>query len=168
MDGREEGDLPKHSRPVSQELVHKGAGGPVFRRVRWALGPQLISLTTERQASSLINPVRAGTGGICVILFSLQPASRDPIVLALKPRLPSADSPRSLSLVCRNGSSRISSVVGGGGAAARSPQPPPLPPGSGGGRVKPCPHPTMAETRGGALWDSPGHMHRERERTLSL
>ena len=38
--------------------------------MRWALGPQLISLTTERQASSLINPVRAGAGlDLCNLVF---------------------------------------------------------------------------------------------------
>lgn len=114
MDGREEGHRPKHSRPVSQELVHKGAGGgPVFCHVRWALGPRLISLTTERQASSLINPMRTGPGGMCVILFSLQPASRDAIVLALKLWLTLANSlhsHRSLSLVYTSESSHISSV----------------------------------------------------------
>lgn len=50
---------------------------------------------------------------MCVILFSLQLASRDAIVLALKLWLTSANSlrsHRSLSLVCSSESSRISLV----------------------------------------------------------
>ena len=105
--------------PQTLKASESGTGSQRCRRrpcllpVRWALGLRLISLTTERQASSLINLMLTGPGRMCVILFSLQPASRDAIVLALKLWLTSANSlrsHRSLSLVYTSESSHISSV----------------------------------------------------------
>lgn len=73
----------------------------------------------------------------------------------------------SLTKPCLPGS-ELAHQLGGRGAA-RSSQPPLLPPGSGGRGVNPRPRPTIAETRGGTLWGSPGHMEqRKRENAHSV